>query len=736
LYKIEIGEHSFLYMDCDPSGVDLQTHGFFCPNADFTGSVQQHDMTILWSEFALDVRFGGIMGSDRVEPDAVFSDDDWSLPYNASNLCAVDPSRPCNEASIMYFLSPQVSTQSFTFTSEDIVQPPGSGWNFNNIDVTIPDGIEVSITEGLNIGGSTVTFGIDSELVYTGSAHGFDPEPGTLFRMGKNSRFTLMSPVTLSGTASEPIRFEQLSPGNRWDYLDLLADGNTIEYVELDGGDKTIEVRSTGNTFDHITSTNGYRGLSSYFQSLPGGGTASSSFDVSNSLIEGSQSVGVVAHNTDLDMIDVTIRDSGQDGLWLLGATVDTLTGSLIEDNAHLTTNSSGIAVHSGSTLDIGTDAFNTIKNNAVHEVTISSTGIAYLGTSTGGSTGGRNTIFDTSTPVSGEFYVNNTSFASVKAEYNCWNTTLAPAASLFSGSVDRDPFMSCSGLTKGIGEATASTNVNGALAGTDVNAAFVAFEENPTEANLAALYVLVAQPGEAGGAFQGYFDRVLTSVLSASDRYAAVNTRTRELAVVLSLREALRQERFADARAIFEDNLDQVVSPDLRSDAMLLGVNAYTMTRAYAEALALLPAVKAIRAPNRDTKAELMFLEEELTFRLKEEGGAEKALVAAGALEKTTADESADELPGRAALTAWPNPTRGTVRLQLDLPRAASVSIRTLDALGREVLRAAPRVYGAGGQVTSVDLSSLAAGLYLIEVVVEEDGQPPVRRTSTILRN
>jgi len=715
LYEVEVSGldvlgtvQSWLWMDCNPSTVDISTHGFFCPNDE---GANLHDLIVVVGAEDLKFSFTGV-GPGLIEITGIFEDLNWIIPYNVQTICNAVSATTCDPKQIAYYFSPQISTQSLFFTSKDLVQPADRVWDFNNIDVTFPEGIDVPITEGLNIGG--------------GTAHAFNADPGTVFRMGEHSRLTASSPITLLGTAPEPIRFEQLTSGKRWDYIDLTADGNTLQYVELDGADKTMEVRSTGNTFDNIMSTGGLRGVSSYFKSLPGGGTTMSGFDLTNSVIEGHQTVGVVAFHTNFTMSDVTVRQNGQDGVWLSSATSDSFTDNLVASNSLMSGVRSGIAVHSVSSLDMRTSAFNTIKNNAFHEITVSSTGKAYLGTSTGGSTGGKNTIFDTSTPAAGEFYVNNTSFAAVTAEYNCWNTTSAPAASLFNGSVDRDPFMSCSGLSKGGGEFTATPADRRDGTGDEIRAALMAFEASLEEAHLAAFYSLVVQPGAGGAAYKAELDRVLESVRTSSGRYAAATTRTKELATVFTLREALRAESHDEAVRFFAERGADITSPDFAVDFRLLAV---------------LHGVTNVPKSRRDAAAEVAFLREELTYWAQEEKGMTLAMIDAE-LQHAALKKGADRTEGKAAvprdtkLAIWPNPARGAAEMRFELEATSQVVIRAVDVLGREVLRQPRRALGAGSHTARLSLSGLAPGLYLIEIEVDADGGSRSYYRTTVTRN
>jgi glucose/arabinose dehydrogenase len=93
--------------------------------------------------------------------------------------------------------------------------------------------------------------------------------------------------------------------------------------------------------------------------------------------------------------------------------------------------------------------------------------------------------------------------------------------------------------------------------------------------------------------------------------------------------------------------------------------------------------------------------------------------------------------LPRVLALSsAYPNPARAGARLDLDLPRAASVGIAVFDVQGREVWRRAPHPHPAGHWTLAwsgrtARGATCGAGLYLARIRV--DGQEWVRRIAVV---
>lgn len=85
------------------------------------------------------------------------------------------------------------------------------------------------------------------------------------------------------------------------------------------------------------------------------------------------------------------------------------------------------------------------------------------------------------------------------------------------------------------------------------------------------------------------------------------------------------------------------------------------------------------------------------------------------------------DRVVGRVALSARPNPVRGTARFALDLPRAAATRLSIHDVRGREVARAFDGAMPAGPstvrwQARDADGRALRAGVYFAKL--EQNGE------------
>lgn len=88
----------------------------------------------------------------------------------------------------------------------------------------------------------------------------------------------------------------------------------------------------------------------------------------------------------------------------------------------------------------------------------------------------------------------------------------------------------------------------------------------------------------------------------------------------------------------------------------------------------------------------------------------------AAVLLSVPVADEPDPAVAEALGLRLFPNPTAGPATLALDLPEAASVSVRVFDALGR-LIWAAPETQAPAGVLQVTWAADVAPGLYAVEV-------------------
>lgn len=86
----------------------------------------------------------------------------------------------------------------------------------------------------------------------------------------------------------------------------------------------------------------------------------------------------------------------------------------------------------------------------------------------------------------------------------------------------------------------------------------------------------------------------------------------------------------------------------------------------------------------------------------------------------------------GSLALSAWPNPTRGPVRMQFEVPQAGPVRAAMYDVLGREVAVLLEGDRPAGPHEATFDAGALAPGVYVVRF---EAGGRVVARPVTVVR-
>jgi endoglucanase len=90
---------------------------------------------------------------------------------------------------------------------------------------------------------------------------------------------------------------------------------------------------------------------------------------------------------------------------------------------------------------------------------------------------------------------------------------------------------------------------------------------------------------------------------------------------------------------------------------------------------------------------------------------------------------------PERFSLDAlYPNPAAGTTTLQLTASGAGQASIELIDMLGRKVWLASTMLVG-GTQDISIQTEGLAAGLYVVRVLTQDESAGPLTRTLLVDR-
>ena len=86
-----------------------------------------------------------------------------------------------------------------------------------------------------------------------------------------------------------------------------------------------------------------------------------------------------------------------------------------------------------------------------------------------------------------------------------------------------------------------------------------------------------------------------------------------------------------------------------------------------------------------------------------------------------TTGQNQVIDLTGMSGFTLYPNPAATETTMQFTLTEGGNVAVSVLDVAGKEVLELQQAVLGAGPHVIGLDVSSLAAGTYMIRIMLND---------------
>lgn len=218
LYRIDIGSQSYTYFACEED-YDTYTEGFYCPNG---GDGNQADLYFIYdpdnglTSVAVYVEaIASLNGVGAVNDH--FSDSNWIVPYNLDVVCAgaEDPggedSCLAAAANVSFFVTPQLGP-SFTLTSEDLVAPSGSLWDWGGVDVLFASGKQLLVYGTFNA--DTTAFGA------SGSSWG-----GIVFGSGSGGSI-LNSTIEDVASGHDAIYINDASPTIR--YNDITSAGYGI----------------------------------------------------------------------------------------------------------------------------------------------------------------------------------------------------------------------------------------------------------------------------------------------------------------------------------------------------------------------------------------------------------------------------------------------------------------------------------------------------------------------------
>ncbi len=585
-------------------------------------------------------------------------------------------------------------------------------------------------------------------------------EEGATFNLGSNTQVVGYGPITAVGSQQNPVRFQRLTPSQAWKEVSFLANGNYFENVVLDGGTSNVVVASRSNTLRNVRSKNGWRNLSSWYDQAGGGGR--SQVYVENSIFEASTSVGLVLQHIDADLQSTNVVSSYQAGLYVANA-YPRLGGSLIESNGPngASTDRSGIEVLTGGYVSLS-NGNNRIRNNALHEISITGSGNAQLAM--------ENSISDSIDPCSSsERLVYNTSGNTISAQYNYWGSSYT--STCFYTNVDTSwpytwdptynpgagsnvPSMVNSGEPDVLasGESSTMNSVDAErLAETQgevhprptaedrrlemqtIRAALDSKStlEDPAQ-HLRALHSLMLWDYADGlgehqanlAALRRWSDRLLNSP-SAHERGAA------EVAASLEVWEALRAEQYSEAEKLVSGYLPAIQGAEAHEAMTMQRVALLERTGDYSEALDLIALVKATQSSLSQQRNEgesalahrlamLETREETLHQRIishltgaREAGGRDVLSGAFAAKE----DAQSPDLPAAFEIAVLPNPFHQQTTLRYLLPHAAHVTVEVYNVLGQRVALLRDEEQGEGTYNVTFEAQGLSSGVYLYRI-------------------
>ena len=635
----------------------------------------------------------------------------------------------------------------------------------NNATVTIAAGKRVTFEDGGFLSNQGGTFVLkDNALIIIKSTAG-EPEiqAGSTFLMGQNAQIVFERPVSMTGNLSNPIRFERLDPSKAWKELTLKADGNYFDHVVFDGGTKTVEILSRDNEFHWSRFKNGWRGISSGYTST----WARSSFYLYNSIVEDNSTVGIVAYHADPEIRSVTVRNSGQAGLWLYDSAISSnkFRNNKVENSGVITTSRNGVELAWGGSLVIIDDNVSRIANNVNHEIQVSSGASALsLGMHTLGLFGD-NAVYDTGDNISWEKYIyNNNSNITVDAQDVYWNGT--PTSSDFYGSVNYGYHLSSepnpypgawevkvpssvqNTATDPVIEIASSTDalsprfeiestqdpwpiVRGRMA--ELRSAL---RDHPLDlgnsAKIQELFTLqMADAKDSLGEKSANFAEI-AKILNLSDKpnlglddvQRSALKKAGNLAKLLTIKNALYDENYAQASALirrFEGSFDE---PAQRLDLLQAKIALLEREGKIQEALGLLAEAKKIAPEQNDL--------EMLESMLRDQTGDVNYQSLSELPEPVELDSELSEKAHAFTLgDAYPNPFNPSTTIPFSLSEQARVNIEVFDLAGRQIRTLADAEYTAGSYSVVFNGAGLASGIYIVRTqVADQSGKNYVLTT------
>ena len=275
--------------------------------------------------------------------------------------------------------------------------------------------------------------------------------------MGRNSLVILHAPVSLAGTAADPIRFEPAgnptSSAEQWEFVLARGDNSSFRHVDFTGGRWTLRVEAKGVTVRDCAFRDDHSHNSITTGPAFSGGR--SSLSVFSSTFSG-RNQGISVNGGDVYLYHNAFTDIAGSAVAPYYGAVKAMVGNYISDATTVRTYEGAVHVRDGSEVYLGNsphgyDGRNTIRENGGREVSTTGSGRLYAGIEDCDNPydpgncpvfGGRNNIYDTDGQTSHwHAYVYEGGTYLVEARYNYWGTSSDPYGR-FYGSVYYDPYL------------------------------------------------------------------------------------------------------------------------------------------------------------------------------------------------------------------------------------------------------------------------------------------------------
>lgn len=556
--------------------------------------------------------------------------------------------------------------------------------------------------------------------------------PGATFSMGRNASVTFYNRVSLVGTAEAPVVFERAG-ATAWNGLLVAGDNSRLDHVHLSGGTDNVQVTGSGTLVEHVVST-GAAGAALVVRTPSDvRGDETKGVVVRQSRLTGS-GIGVQLHLTHDVVLTDNVAEGNDYGVSLFNAVVTGFQKNVVSASAKYglyLSGTSDLAV--GTTYVAGASAgcsagLNRVTGSGSAEVMNDSGSWFTLGRNGfAGVDGGYNTVADAS-----GILVWSDDKRDSYAEFTWWGGPLdasrvvGPVSTLYALTADPGTGSGTAGSCGTPSEILADSQTRLAVepVGPDHEGAVrgllvPALDDDPiVRAAARALLAAWARPAT-------------DSTVSNSPDLAAAAT----AAGLVQARVSLSDDDPTAAQAV----LDAVPEPD--RDAV--EVEQWRMVAAvaeadgrFADALAALDAADAIDLPEPPMDA-------------GNRGGTgapavdplRRAITAAAeAAEARLNDAPAPDGPATEVappsalrvLAPWPNPSRGSVTVAVEVPAAGALRVEVYDALGRSVAVLHDGWATPGRLDARLDGRHLAAGVYVVRAV-SADGSAQAARFSVV---